>query len=607
MSKKEVFDAEAALDAILEDIELGGWSPRSDFIAEKTGFFHGESKWRTEEKTKPFTDWLQDKAADGEEKKNKNGGLIRVLRDSTSQWESSAFKLLIEKGEKTKELEDLLNELKNVYDRRGESLAEFSIEDRYKATVGLRDALERLEQATDYEKGQKKKRNSLPTPHKKWPLVTALLSFASPRHFPIIRPNNVTHPYVAKRMFEGIEYQTGANPELYREYIERAEAFHGAMERKFKGDGLVPPPTGLRSVSEWWIGLKNQRTSVTARCRGFTKLLEEGRHLILQGPPGTGKTFTAESITSYGLSAQDIEEKSSKGRDKIVDLSMFDPEDCDAVNVVKHFVQFHASFDYEDFVRGFRPRIGASGEVGFALEDGPFAKMVSFAARFPEISFLLVIDEINRADLARVLGECIYLLDRRVSHANEESERWPSIADAWSGKSSGSVSPRYQPTTTETSYEDYDGRERLLSRLVVPTNFHLIGTMNTADRSIAIVDVALRRRFAFIDLKPDPQIAREYLESRKEFEGKDLIAKVVEWMDLLNGSVDHEEREPLIRDARYHIGHAYFMKPTPRELSTALRYQLLPLLEEYKEDGLLATGDDLERLLSELRTLGGGL
>jgi len=79
MSKKEVFDAEAALDAILEDIELGGWSPRSDFVAEKTGFFHGESKWRTEEKTKPFTDWLQDKAADGEEKKNKNGGLIRVL------------------------------------------------------------------------------------------------------------------------------------------------------------------------------------------------------------------------------------------------------------------------------------------------------------------------------------------------------------------------------------------------------------------------------------------------------------------------------------------------------------------------------------------------
>ena len=603
MSKKEVFDAEAALNAILQDIELGGWSPRSDFVRDRTtGFFFGESEWR--ENHESFEEWLKDEGFET----SKLNALVRFLIESTSRWESNAFGLLIEMGKKTTELEELKTELKNIYKRREESLAEFPVEERFEAAKSFCDAIVKLEKATGYE--NEKKRGKLPIPHKKWPLVTALLSFASPRHFPIIRPSNVTYPYVAKRMFEGIEYRSGAEPELYKEYIARAEAFHDVMERKFKGGGLVPPPKGLRSVSEWWIGLKNRRTSVAARRGGFTKLLEEGRHLILQGPPGTGKTFTAESIANYGLTTPSTKGESSKGRDKIVDLSMFDPEDCDAVNVVKHFVQFHASFDYEDFVRGFRPRIGANGEVGFALEDGPFAKMVSFAARFPEISFLLVIDEINRADLARVLGECIYLLDRRVSHANKESERWPSIKDAWSGKSPGSVSPRYQPTTTETSYEDYDGKDRLLSRLVVPTNFHLIGTMNTADRSIAIVDVALRRRFAFLDLVPNPQIAREYLKGCKEFKSdaeKDLITKVSEWMELLNGSEDHEEREPLIRDARYHIGHAYFMKPTPRELSTTLRYQLLPLLEEYKEDGLLATGDELEELLSEFKTLGGRL
>lgn len=238
-------------------------------------------------------------------------------------------------------------------------------------------------------------------------------------------------------------------------------------------------------------------------------VLQERQQIVFYGPPGTGKTFLAQEI------ARHVAER-------------------DAVRLV----QFHPSYAYEDFFEGFRPVSGQDGSVGFTLTAGPLRSLASDAASSPGEPYVLIVDEINRANLAKVFGELYFLLEYR---------------DA-------KIGLQYSP---DKSFS-------------LPRNVFFIGTMNTADRSIALVDAAIRRRFAFIELHPDEPPVR------------DLLAN---WLAASHKTAD--ERAALLRalnqaigegDRDFKIGPSYLMRPeaeSPAGLERVWRYDLLPLLEEH--------------------------
>ena len=177
-----------------------------------------------------------------------------------------------------------------------------------------------------------------------------------------------------------------------------------------------------------------------AEIESLVNLLKRKKNLVLQGPPGTGKTYVAQRL-AWLLTGE-------RSKDRI------------------ETVQFHQSYGYEDFVRGYRP----TDAGGFDLQDGPFLRFCARAGEAPDRPHVLIIDEINRGNLSRIFGELLMLI--------EADKRDP----AWA---------------VRTAYARPDE-----PAFHVPPNLHLVGTMNTADRSLALVDYALRRRFAFSTVEP---------------------------------------------------------------------------------------------------------
>ena len=165
-------------------------------------------------------------------------------------------------------------------------------------------------------------------------------------------------------------------------------------------------------------------------------LLDEKPQIIFQGPPGTGKTYVAQKLAEYWAKSPD--------------------------NVI--LVQFHPSYAYEDFVQGFRPVDEGDGQVKFKLRDGPLVQIARRAQDDPDGEYYLIIDEINRGNIAKVFGELYFLLE-------------------------------YRSKAILLQYSD--------ESFSLPSNLYIIGTMNTADRTIALVDLALRRRFSFVEFHPD--------------------------------------------------------------------------------------------------------
>ncbi|MEU6049733.1 DUF4357 domain-containing protein [Streptomyces xanthochromogenes] len=238
-------------------------------------------------------------------------------------------------------------------------------------------------------------------------------------------------------------------------------------------------------------------------------LLEDEKQLIFYGPPGTGKTFLAQELAEY----------LGGGREQV------------------KLVQFHPSYAYEDFFEGFRPREDPeSREVAFRLTAGPLRELAKVARREGNrhIPHFLIIDEINRANLAKVFGELYFLLEYR-----DRSVRLT-----------------------------YSGEEFFL-----PDNLFVIGTMNTADRSIALVDAAMRRRFAFVELSPRIEPTRGLL--RRWLLNKEKNSEPADLLDALNARIG---------DPDFRIGPSYLMKPGVfREggLERTWRTKILPLLEEH--------------------------
>jgi len=262
-------------------------------------------------------------------------------------------------------------------------------------------------------------------------------------------------------------------------------------------------------------------------------VLERKRQVILYGPPGTGKTFWAEysacELAAYSIFGIPFDQLTAEQRFCILGEN-------DVSRGTVRICCFHPAYGYEDFLEGFRPE-SKNGQMHFTQRDGIFKRLCLDAKARPGEKFYLIIDEINRGDIPRIFGELLTIL--------EKNKR---------GK------PILLPLTGE-----------LFS---VPENVYIIGTMNTADRSIALLDTALRRRFGFIELMPDSKVLGNAV-----VEGIPLGA----WLDALNSRIC----EHVGRDARnLQIGHSYLLdRGSPiadfPNLSRAVQEDILPLLEEY--------------------------
>ena len=243
-------------------------------------------------------------------------------------------------------------------------------------------------------------------------------------------------------------------------------------------------------------------------------LLWDERQLIFYGPPGTGKTYVALKLAEFfGGGPEQVK-----------------------------LVQFHPSYAYEDFFEGFRPQEDPkTREVAFRITAGPLRELADLASREGNrhVPHFLVIDEINRANLAKVFGELYFLLE-------------------------------YRNRSVRLTYSGND--------FALPPNLFVIGTMNTADRSIALVDAAMRRRFSFVELSPQTEPTSGLL--RRWLAREDKNAEPADLLDALNSR---------IADPDFRVGPAYLMKRGVYRdggLERTWRTKILPLLEEhhYGED-----------------------
>ena len=250
------------------------------------------------------------------------------------------------------------------------------------------------------------------------------------------------------------------------------------------------------------------------------------KNQILFGPPGTGKTYHAVDLALAIVDGTKVCEG---------DIERF-RERRDSGQIA--MVTFHQSYAYEDFIEGIRPVLGgeAGGPIRYELLDGIFKRIAKLATDGKEKRFVLIIDEINRGNIAKIFGELITLIeDSRRLGAKDATE----VTLSYSRDSFG-----------------------------VPNNLYLIGTMNTADRSIQLLDTALRRRFTFVEMMPEP----EHPLISKDVEG----VKCQEMLKAMNGRIT------ALLDREHQIGHTYLMNVKGKEdLAYAFQNKIFPLLQEY--------------------------
>jgi DNA polymerase III delta prime subunit len=319
--------------------------------------------------------------------------------------------------------------------------------------------------------------------------------------------------------------------------------------------------------------------------------LERTKAVILQGPPGTGKTFAIKHVIrrlvdgeeDFNGEEQDVEDflwsRLAEGEETHLDLENQEPDvgendeaDYDEwsdLPVVWDLVQMHPGYSYEDFVRG----IGTSdGELSFESKDRVVPQLAEVAKALEDKPVVLVLDEINRCNLAGVLGELILTLEEdKRSESGDGDSGWP-------------VQLEYPPPEgAEPGFE-------------MPENLYVLGTMNTADRSIAMVDYAIRRRFRFVDVEPDPDIVRWYYEEHCE----EKYDNVPDGLGRLATGLMVAVNAALEDRPRLKPGHSYFLVSPDdgddwiERFADRVAYDLFPLLKEYERSGEMNGDDSIE-------------
>lgn len=252
---------------------------------------------------------------------------------------------------------------------------------------------------------------------------------------------------------------------------------------------------------------------------------------ILYGPPGTGKTWNTTYRALAIIEGKNLEEIEREARKKV--KGRFD--ELKEQRQIE-MVTFHQNFAYEDFIEGIRPVLGGENNLAYEISAGIFKRIVEEAKDRPDEKFVLIIDEINRGNIAKIFGDLITLVEdsRRMGREDETRVTLPYSQDKFG----------------------------------VPDNLYIIGTMNTADRSIQLLDTALRRRFAFIEMMPNP----EHEKICRDINGIDCT----EMLKTMN------ERIAVLLDREHQIGHTYLLGVDEiGALSKAFLSQIFPLLQEY--------------------------
>ncbi len=285
--------------------------------------------------------------------------------------------------------------------------------------------------------------------------------------------------------------------------------------------------------------------------------LQEARNIILGGPPGTSKTHSAFQIVEH-LAGGDPEqcrlESILKGREwqQVPVTELQEPA------LVWEFIQLHPSYTYEDFVRGLRTDPEGTG-FSLVSVDGILPIISHIAAVRRGKPTVLIIDELNRCNLPAVFGETIFAID---------------------------PAQRGRPIRLQ-----YEGSSTLTDTLRVPPELLVIGTMNTADRSISALDFAVRRRFRFLFLGPSEERLKEY------YGPTSLRAKAtVQFLQAFNSIVP--DREIQVGHAYLMIGQALSAASWRKELAHKIVFEVCPLLREYREEERLIGADNL--FLAEL-------
>lgn len=270
---------------------------------------------------------------------------------------------------------------------------------------------------------------------------------------------------------------------------------------------------GYSKIREWPTN-KDHRKAVTEALNPFLKteeiepdveiesLLLERKFVVLQGPPGTGKTRLSKIVSGK-------------------------------IKAKTFFTQFHAETSFSDFIYGIRPDI-KSNNLSYTEKLGSFAEAIKYAAEHKAEKTVLIIDEINRANLSNVLGPIFYLFEHKMESSNVEIEIYPGFK---------------------------------VNKL--PDNFYVIATMNTADRSLAVVDFALRRRFAWYTVKPRAIVSKEFYK-----EDFNKIHEIFDWYATSN-------------ELSLQPGQGYFIASSDEEMINRIKYEVFPLIREYLQEGLV--------------------
>lgn len=302
--------------------------------------------------------------------------------------------------------------------------------------------------------------------------------------------------------------------------------------------GVVQPTPTLEAYSVTDV-LKDGCFLSQAEIERLLERLRTKKNLILQGPPGTGKTWIAKRL-AYAL--------------------MGEKDDARI-----RAVQFHPNLSYEDFVRGWRP----TGDGKLTLADGVFMEAIRAASKNPTSKFVVIIEEINRGNPAQIFGELLTLL--------EAGKRTPSEA-------------------LELCYPDADGKRRPVH---VPENLYVVGTMNIADRSLALVDLAFRRRFAFATLEPKLGASWRGWVIQQCGIDPELAKGIEQRISSLNQKIEQD------LGIQFRIGHSYVTPPQRLEPGSTRDWfvqvaetEIGPLLEEYWFDSPKTAKDALEKLIA---------